>query len=190
MSEADTLYSWSISWIVVNILAFYMILIDKIRAQSNLKNGPRIKELNLLFPILLGGLPGTLIAMFRCNHKTRKNMFKIKIVIFVILYCTISQKIFAHFLGKEMVEKYQFRPYMTYFHLFYDDQNLPETVDVLENLVQDTIKKVLSLIWFEDVGLFLARIIISLSQRVRTFLTLVIELIIALILDIYDSVTK
>ena len=139
MSELDTLYNWSIFWIGVNILAFYMILIDKLRSTKQ-QNGPRIKELNLLFPVLLGGWPGTLIGMFRCNHKTRKNMFKFKLVIFIILYCTISQKIFAHILGTGVVEKYQFRPYMTYFHLFYDGQNLPETVDVLETLGMDSSK--------------------------------------------------
>ena len=69
-----------------------------------------------------------------------KNMFKFKLVIFIILYCTISQKIFAHILGTDVVEKYQFRPYMTYFHLFYDGQSLPETVDVLETLGMDSSK--------------------------------------------------
>ena len=117
MSEIYTLYKWSIFWISVNILAFAMILTDKILSlhHGKSKSGPRIRELYLLLPVLLGSLPGTLIGMFCCNHKIskRKRNFQFKLVFFTILYCTISQKIFAQILGTAMLEEYKFRPFTT-----------------------------------------------------------------------------
>ena len=128
MTETNILYIWSICWIGVNILAFFMIFIDKTLAKIRF-NKNRISELTLLVPVLWGGFPGTLIGMILCNHKTslRKKKFKLMLVIFAILYYAISPKMFAHFLGTN-VQKYQFQPYLTYLHLFYDGQNLSEDV--------------------------------------------------------------
>ena len=57
-------------------------------------------------------------------------------------------------------------------------------------LVQDTIKKILSLTWSEDVGMSIAKLIITVSRSVKNFGQFIIDLTIALILDIYDSLTK
>ena len=90
MSEIYMLYKWSIFWISVNILAFAMMLIDKLLSlyHGKSKSGPRIRELYLLLPILLGGLPGTLIGMICCRHKISqgKRNFQCIVVLFSIVW--------------------------------------------------------------------------------------------------------
>lgn len=60
-------------FLVVNILAFLLMGLDKWRA---VRDAWRIPEFQLfLFP-LLGGAPGGLLGMLVFRHKTRKPLFR------------------------------------------------------------------------------------------------------------------
>lgn len=68
--------------IIINILSFSLMGIDKYKA---ITNKWRISEYTLFGLSLLGGSLGTLIGMFIFNHKTKKNSFRILIPIFLII---------------------------------------------------------------------------------------------------------
>ena len=76
----------NIYFIIVNILGFFLILIDKIKA---CKNKWRIKERTLIFLAILGSGPGEIISMLIFHHKTKKNKFIILIPIIIIIQTII-----------------------------------------------------------------------------------------------------
>lgn len=78
--------------ILMNIIGFILILVDKIKA---CKNKWRIKENTLLFISIIGGGIGELISMLIFHHKTKKNKFIIfippLILIQIIIYLYLKK---------------------------------------------------------------------------------------------------
>ncbi len=72
--------------ILINIIGFILILVDKIKA---CKNKWRIKENTLLFISIIGGSIGELISMLIFHHKTKKNKFIIFIPLLIIIQIII-----------------------------------------------------------------------------------------------------
>ena len=68
--------------LVINIIAFITILIDKARAK---KHNYRISENTIVILSLIGGSVGTLIGMTVFRHKTKKKKFYIGIPIIYLL---------------------------------------------------------------------------------------------------------
>ncbi|CCY79587.1 putative uncharacterized protein [Mycoplasma sp. CAG:877] len=72
--------------ILINIIGFILILVDKIKA---CKNKWRIKENTLLFISIIGGSIGELISMLIFHHKTKKNKFIIFIPLLILIQIII-----------------------------------------------------------------------------------------------------
>lgn len=72
--------------ILINIIGFILILVDKIKA---CKNKWRIKENTLLFISIIGGGIGELISMLIFHHKTKKNKFIIFIPLLILIQIII-----------------------------------------------------------------------------------------------------
>lgn len=72
--------------ILINIIGFILILVDKIKA---CKNKWRIKENTLIFISIIGGSIGELISMLIFHHKTKKNKFIIFIPLLIIIQSII-----------------------------------------------------------------------------------------------------
>lgn len=69
-------------FIIINIVAISVTIIDKAKAQSN---GWRISEATLFIISIIGGAIGMYITMHLIHHKTRKTKFMIGIpTIFII----------------------------------------------------------------------------------------------------------
>ena len=68
--------------IIVNIIAFLAMFIDKKKAE---KNRWRIKESTLLILALIGGSIGAIAGMYVFHHKTQKPRFYIGIPIIIVL---------------------------------------------------------------------------------------------------------
>lgn len=58
--------------IVINLIAFFIMWLDKRKAQ---KGKWRIPENTLLLPVLLGGGIGGIAGMYVFRHKTKKQNF-------------------------------------------------------------------------------------------------------------------
>ena len=79
--------------LIINAIAFMLMLVDKIKAR---KNKWRIRESTLILSAVLGGSPGALAGMYLFRHKTLHLKFTIGIpvilglqiaaVLFVALY--------------------------------------------------------------------------------------------------------
>lgn len=72
--------------ILINIIGFILILVDKIKA---CKNKWRIKENTLLFISIIGGSIGELISILIFHHKTKKNKFIIFIPLLILIQIII-----------------------------------------------------------------------------------------------------
>lgn len=78
--------------ILINALAFLLMLVDKFKAKRNLW---RISERTLLLTALLGGSIGALAGMYLARHKTKHLRFVIgipvmlamQVIVCVILSC-------------------------------------------------------------------------------------------------------
>ena len=68
--------------IIINIISFLAMFIDKKKAE---KNRWRIKESTLLILALIGGSIGAIAGMYVFHHKTQKPRFYIGIPIIIIL---------------------------------------------------------------------------------------------------------
>ena len=94
MSYLDTIETGSIFtiknliiyFIVINILAFLAMLIDKRKAE---KGKWRPKESTLLALALIGGSIGALIGMYTFHHKTQKARFFVGIPLMLFLHIMI-----------------------------------------------------------------------------------------------------
>jgi len=66
---------WAVlCWLIaINIIAFFLMWLDKERALR--KNAWRISEKTLFLPPLLGGSVGAIIGMWVFRHKTRRWYF-------------------------------------------------------------------------------------------------------------------
>lgn len=79
-----------IYFIVINLIAFFAMWIDKSKAK---KGSWRIKESTLFALVLLGGGIGGIIGMYTFRHKTKKFYFTIGFP--VILICEIILIVYA-----------------------------------------------------------------------------------------------
>ena len=68
--------------IIINILEFFLMGIDKLKA---IKQSWRIPEKTLLLIAFLGGSLGGIIGMIIFHHKTKKIKFKILYPLFLLI---------------------------------------------------------------------------------------------------------
>ena len=77
-----TIKNFIIYLIIINIIGFFIMWIDKRKAK---KGKWRIPENTLLFITLLGGGVGTISGMYTFRHKTKKRKFTIGMPAILIL---------------------------------------------------------------------------------------------------------
>ena len=82
LNNIFTIKNLIIYLIIINIIAFLAMLVDKKKAE---KNRWRIKESTLLILALIGGSIGAIAGMYVFHHKTQKPRFYIGIPIIIIL---------------------------------------------------------------------------------------------------------
>jgi uncharacterized membrane protein YsdA (DUF1294 family) len=79
--------------LLINILAFISMWIDKLRAvhngQSSGLSKSRISEVNLHLLSLAGGFIGSFLAMKVFRHKTQKTAFKVVQFLICLLWMTL-----------------------------------------------------------------------------------------------------
>ena len=85
----STLLYFFLYFIVINILSFFLMKIDKKRS---IKKQSRISEFTLYLVSLLGGSIGTILGMQIFRHKTQKNSFIFVIVIIIFIQCVLFYK--------------------------------------------------------------------------------------------------
>lgn len=86
ITEIFSLKNILIYLLVINIIAFFAMFIDKKKAE---KNRWRIKESTLLILALIGGSIGAIIGMYTFHHKTQKPRFFVGIPIIIALQILI-----------------------------------------------------------------------------------------------------
>lgn len=74
-------------YILINVLVFILMYIDKIKAKKNLW---RIKEKTLFKLYFLGGFVGGFFGILLFKHKTRKPKFYFAIIISLIFHIIIN----------------------------------------------------------------------------------------------------
>ena len=80
--------------LLINALAFLLMLIDKYKAKKNLW---RIRESTLLLIAAIGGSIGALAGMYTFRHKTKHLKFTLGIPVILVLqivaaYCVLTIK--------------------------------------------------------------------------------------------------
>ena len=91
-------HTWVIYLIVINIIGFFIMGIDKWKAK---RNSWRIPEKTLFLVTLLGGGIGTNIGMYYFRHKTKKVEFMIGfptitiLEIVLLIYAIVNFHIFG-----------------------------------------------------------------------------------------------
>lgn len=78
----------SIYLLIINAIAFSLMLIDKYKARKNLW---RIPEATLISTALLGGSIGALIGMYTVRHKTRHIKFTVGIPLILLAQIALAQ---------------------------------------------------------------------------------------------------
>ena len=78
----------SIYLLIINAIAFCLMLIDKYKARKNLW---RIPEATLISTDLLGGSIGALIGMYTVRHKTRHIKFTVGIPLILLAQIALAQ---------------------------------------------------------------------------------------------------
>ncbi|MGX4599612.1 DUF1294 domain-containing protein [Faecalimicrobium sp. JNUCC 81] len=71
-----------IYFIIINIIGFYFMYIDKRKA---IKNEWRISESTLISMAIIGGSLGSLLGMYTFRHKTKHPKFTIGIPFIILL---------------------------------------------------------------------------------------------------------
>ena len=74
--------------LIINAIAFALMLIDKYKARKNLW---RIPEATLISTALLGGSIGALIGMYTVRHKTRHIKFTVGIPLILLVQIALAQ---------------------------------------------------------------------------------------------------
>ena len=82
LNNIFTIKNLIIYLLVINLIAFLAMLIDKRKAQ---KGRWRIKESTLLILALIGGSIGAISGMYTFHHKTQKPRFCIGFPVIIIL---------------------------------------------------------------------------------------------------------
>ena len=86
ISNIITLKNVIIYLLIINIITFLAMLIDKKKAEYGKW---RIKESTLLIFALIGGSIGEIIGMYTLHHKTRKIRFFIGVPMIIVLQILI-----------------------------------------------------------------------------------------------------
>ena len=86
LTNIFTLKNIIIYLLIINIIAFFAMFIDKKKAE---KDRWRIKESTLLMLALVGGSIGAIIGMYAFHHKTQKPRFFLGIPIIIVLQILI-----------------------------------------------------------------------------------------------------
>lgn len=73
--------------IVINLVGFFMMGIDKLKAR---KHRRRIPERTLLIISIVGGSVGAFVGMYTFRHKTRHNTFVIGIPVIIALQIIVG----------------------------------------------------------------------------------------------------
>ena len=73
--------------LIINAIAFLLMLVDKQKARKNLW---RIPEATLMTSALLGGSIGALIGMYTVRHKTKHLKFTLGIPLILIAQVALS----------------------------------------------------------------------------------------------------
>ena len=73
--------------LIINAIAFCLMLIDKYKARKNLW---RIPEATLISTALLGGSIGALIGMYTVRHKTRHIKFTVGIPLILLAQIALT----------------------------------------------------------------------------------------------------
>ena len=68
--------------LIINALAFLLMLLDKYKARKNLW---RIPEKTLLISALIGGSAGAILGMQFFHHKTRKPKFAVGVPVILVV---------------------------------------------------------------------------------------------------------
>ena len=82
LTNIFTLKNIIIYLLIINIIAFLAIFIDKKKAE---KGKWRIQESTLLILALIGGSIGAIVGMYTFHHKTKKPRFFIGIPVIIVL---------------------------------------------------------------------------------------------------------
>ena len=82
-------------FIFINIAAFVAFYLDKQRA---LKGNYRTSEKHLLLLVLLGGIIGSLIAIYKFRHKNRKTSFKFSVGFALLVNVLLSIVVFNQYI--------------------------------------------------------------------------------------------
>ena len=77
----------SIYLLIINAIAFCLMLIDKYKARKNLW---RIPEATLISTALLGGSIGALIGMYTVRHKNRHIKFTVGIPLILLAQIALA----------------------------------------------------------------------------------------------------
>ena len=80
--------------LIINALAFLLLLLDKYKARKNLW---RIPEATLMGAAALGGSIGALLGMYTVRHKTRHKKFMITLPVFILLQAALALVLEAKF---------------------------------------------------------------------------------------------
>lgn len=78
-------------FIIINIISFILMFLDKRRA---IKNKWRISENTLMIVSILGGSIGGILGMYTFRHKTKHLKFKVGIPIILIIQLLILSYVF------------------------------------------------------------------------------------------------
>lgn len=78
-------------YLLINILVFILMYLDKRRARKNLW---RIKEKTLFILYFIGGFIGGFLGMFIFHHKTRKFKFYLVVILSFFLHLIFNYIIF------------------------------------------------------------------------------------------------
>lgn len=81
-------------FIVINLITFFIFLIDKSQSQIS---GRRISEKTLLLFTLIGGSPAALWAMNTFRHKTKKYSFQIPLYLIILLQISVIVWLLRYF---------------------------------------------------------------------------------------------
>lgn len=87
LTDIFTMQNFVIYLVIMNIIGFFIMLIDKKKAQ---KGKWRIPEKTLLLISLFGGSIGTLVGMYLFRHKTQKLRFVIGFPMILIFQVIIA----------------------------------------------------------------------------------------------------
>ena len=83
----EFIYIYSIYLCIVNLIAFFIFGIDKLKAK---RGSYRISKKTLITICAVGGALGGLLGMMIFHHKTQKPKFVITVPLLVLIYCAIT----------------------------------------------------------------------------------------------------